>query len=327
MDGFFAGFTWGDLLADLVAREGTLTAVAEKLAASRRFEEDVNTVERALRRLRTRGQQSGGKWGARLVALFGLPANVKARLRWMGAYHSRFTDLPVSVCEDLVRLWDHPPTTERREDRVWLALARTTILLRRNDFTEAEAELARAEKDLAAAPHEARAEATLALAFIASRNAPERVPVLLTRLPPLLQGVADREERACLFARYIDQQAYSLGTKDGGKVDGMAREAMYRQIPTASAPPFALCRRANGLAYALWKQGHHEDAAAHARQAATHAGDGGHVRMRAMALAMLARILRGEEAESARERATEISRRLEDETLRTRFEKLPKRTP
>jgi len=242
----------------------------------------------------------------------------------MGAYHSRFTDLPVSVCEDLVRLWDHPPTTERREDRAWLALARTTILLRKNDFAAAHTELTRAEKDLSVAPEEARVEAALALAFIASRSAPETVHVLLATVTPLLSRVSSGDDRACLLARYIDQQAYSLGTKDGGKEDGAAREAMYRKIPVENAPPFALCRRANGLAYALWKQGKKDEAAAHAREAATHAGDGGHVRMRAMALAMLARILRGEEADRASLRAKEISRRLEDETLRTRFEKLPK---
>ena len=37
---------------------------------------------------------------------------VAARVRWMAAYHSRFTDLPVAIGEDIVRLWDHPPTTD-----------------------------------------------------------------------------------------------------------------------------------------------------------------------------------------------------------------------
>ncbi|HSO41014.1 MAG TPA: hypothetical protein VLT33_51165 [Labilithrix sp.] len=320
-----AGFTWGDLLEDLVAREGTLTAVAEKLAAAGKWEEDVGSVERALRRLRGRGQKAGGKWGTRALAVFGLPGSVRARLRWMGAYHSRFTDLPVSVCDDLVRLWDHPPTTERREDRVWLALARATIALRGNDFIAAKAELDRAERDLTVAPEAAKIEAALVLGFIASRAAPEDVAALLARVPPLMKRVPEGDERACLHARYIDQRAYALGTKDDDDAVGAERESMYRQIPTENAPPFALCRRANGLAYALWKQGKKEEAAAHAREAARHAGDGGHVRMRAMALAMLARIERGPEGEEARQRATEISRRLEDETLKARFEKLPRR--
>jgi hypothetical protein len=320
--GFSAGFTWDDFIQDLVSTEGTLTAVAEKLCAARKWEEDVGSVERALRRLRSRGQMAGGKWGSRTLAVFGLPGSVRARLRWMGAYHSRFTDLPVSVCQDLVRLWDHPPTTERREDRVWLALARTTIALRQNDFAAARTELERAEPDLTVAPEEARIEAALAHAFMASRTAPADVAALLERVPPLLLHVTGGEDRACLLARYIDQRAYALGTIDGGTQDGAAREKLYRQIPTKGAPPFALCRRANGLAYALWKQGRRQEAAAHAREAARHAGDGGHVRMRAMALAMLARIEQGPEAEDARVRATSIGQRLEDETLRTRFEKL-----
>src|SRR5262245_56287312 len=96
------GFTWAEMIDGLVEREGTLTRVAEQLAAQRGFEDDVQSIERALRRLRERGLRPGGKWGARVIARFGLPSSVEARLRWMGAYHSRFTDLPVTVCEDLV---------------------------------------------------------------------------------------------------------------------------------------------------------------------------------------------------------------------------------
>src|SRR6478736_1528819 len=46
----------------------------------------------------------------------------------------------------------------------------------------------------------------------------------------------------------------------------------------------------NGLAYARWKQGDAAGAAELAREAARHAGDGGHVRLRVMALSMLARV-------------------------------------
>ena len=84
-------------------------------------------------------------------------------------------------------------------------------------------------------------------------------------------------------------------------------------------PPLALCRRANGLAFALWKRGDVAGGAALARKACEHAGDGGHLRLRAMALQMLARIAGGAKGEEARRRAMEIATSLEDEALRMRF--------
>lgn len=50
-----------------------------------------------------------------------------------------------------------------------------------------------------------------------------------------------------------------------------------------------------------------------------HAGDGGHLRLRAMALTMLGRILGGEEGASIRARAAAIVKALDDEALRLRF--------
>lgn len=109
---------------------GTLAAVAERLASQRGFSDDVNSIERALRRLRTRGQLAGGTWGARALTVFGLPAAADARARWMGAYHSRFIDLPVPLCLDLVRPWDRPPVSKAPAARLWLVLARATCALR-----------------------------------------------------------------------------------------------------------------------------------------------------------------------------------------------------
>src|SRR6185295_2309897 len=89
----------------------------------------------------------------------------------------------------------------------------------------------------------------------------------------------------------------------------------------AGAPSFALCRRANGLAYARWKQGHRDEGAALAREACRHAGDGGHLRLRAMALSMLGRIVGGAEGEEAKRRAIAIAAGLDDEALRLRFDR------
>jgi hypothetical protein len=311
------GFTWGDYVDGLVAREGSLVAVAERLAATKSYEEDVGSIERGLRRLRTRGSNPGGKWGTRLLSLFGLPGGVQARLRWMAAYHSRFTDLPVPVCEDLVRLWDHPPTNDRRDSRVWLGLARTSIALRRSDFDRALELLEQIDRDFEHAPVEARIEVLLIRAFIASKRETDRVPELLGAVGPLLQEVPDGDERACLEVRWIDQRAYDLNSGLRGGPDHAAAEALYRAISSEGLPPFVLCRRANGLAYARFKQGDLEQAANLAREAAAHAGDGGHVRLRVMALGLLSRIDPRESG--ARARALEMSRRLDDELLLSRL--------
>ncbi len=312
------GFTWGDYVDGLVAREGSLVAVAERLAATKSYEEDVGSIERGLRRLRARGSTPGGKWGSRLLALFGLPGDVQARLRWMAFYHSRFTDLPVPVCEDLVRLWDHPPTNDRGDSRVWLGLARTSIALRRSDFARALELIEQLERDLDHAPVEARIEFLLVRAFIASKRDTDRVPELLGAIGPLLPKVSDADERACLEVRWIDQRAYDLNSGLRGRPDHAAAEALYRGVPSDGLPPFVLCRRANGLAYARFKQGDLDQAANFAREAAAHAGDGGHVRLRVMALGMLSRIEPRESRACAR--AVEMSRRLEDELLLSRLE-------
>jgi hypothetical protein len=62
-----------------------------------------------------------------------------------------------------------------------------------------------------------------------------------------------------------------------------------------------------------------------AREAARHAGDGGHVRLRVMALSLLARIDPRESASHAR--ALEMSRRLEDELLLARIAPNPVEAP
>ena len=137
------GFGWEAYVGWIAERAGSLAAAADRIAAARGHVEDVGTVERALRRLRGRGATAGGKWGERALRVFGLPDDISAKLRWMGAYHSRFTDLAVPLCEDLVRLWDRPPVSESAAARVWLDLARVTVLLRRHELDEAQRVLLR----------------------------------------------------------------------------------------------------------------------------------------------------------------------------------------
>jgi hypothetical protein len=58
---------------------------------------------------------------------------------------------------------------------------------------------------------------------------------------------------------------------------------------------------------------------AFARESVLHAGDGGHLRLRAMGLSMLGRILGGDEGEAIKARALAIVTSLDDEGLRLRF--------
>jgi len=309
-------FVWADYVAWIAESAGSLTAAAEKIAGLGGFADDVASIERALRRLRDRGTAPGGKWGARALAVFGLPGAVEERVRWMGAYHSRFVDLPVPVCEDLVRLWDRPPTSERAATRTWLFLARAELCLRARDLGGASAAFAQARLGVRSAAPDAAIELLLGEAFVASRNDRAAVPALLAEVEPLLPSVASADDRACLHARWIDQLAYERQKED----DAAGAEGLYRTIAEADAPPFVLARRANGLAYARWKQGDHDGGAALAREACLHAGDGGHVRLRAMALQMLGRILGDTDAgRAARDRALAIAKRLDDEMLRVRF--------
>jgi hypothetical protein len=318
------GLSWEEYVDWLVETHGTLAAVAERLSNVRAFADDVGSIERALRRLRKRGHLAGGTWGQRALTTFGLPGAADARARWMGAYHSRFTDLPVPLCQDLVRLWDRPPVSEDPSSRAWLALGHATNALRAADFEGAKAHLRRARASFSLAAAEARVEIVLVEAFIASRDAIERIPALLEEAGPLLEAEMSADDRACLRARWIDQRAYEMNkARDGRAADLAGAEALYEELPAAGVPPFALCRRANGLAYARWKPGHRDEGAALAREAARHAGDGGHVRMRAMALSMLGRILAGTtEGAGARDRAVAIVAGLDDEALRLRFRSL-----
>jgi hypothetical protein len=308
----------------LTSTVGSLAAVADRLCAARGYKEDVGSIERALRRLRTRGTHAGGTWGTRAIALFGLPSAIDARVRQLGQYHARLAELPVSMCEDLIRVWDKPPITESRAGRAWIAVARASIALRLAKLDDAIAILDRARADLSSAsahatsasagviavPLAARIEAILIRGYVASRTNLAAVPALLDEAAPLIDAVDDAHDRACLRARLADHRAYELNQRG----DHEAAEAIYRAMPD-EGPTFARTRRANGIAYARWRRGE-PDAAEFARAAIEHAGDGGHLRGRAMALRNYARIANDADAQA---RAVAIAQHLEDETLLGRF--------
>src|SRR6478752_1478584 len=175
-----SGYTWADYVAALVEVEGSLTAVAQKLFARGTETDDVNSVERALRRLRSRGQRDGGSWGQRLLRAFGIPMSVEARVRWMGLYHSPFNDLPLPLCLDLLRVWDRPPVSESKA-RVYIQLGFASTALRSRRFAEARTHFAAARAVLATSlDGVALIEHSLGLAYLESSEAKEEVPALLT---------------------------------------------------------------------------------------------------------------------------------------------------
>ena len=298
---------WATYIDGLVREHGSLAAVSARVAATRGHRDDVESVARALRRLRGRGTLAGGTWGDRLIATFGLPADVDARLRFMGCYHSRFVDLPVALCTDLVQLWDRPPTSESHRGRRWLSIARATLALRAHDHATALQHL-----DTAARTHDddprGAIEMTLARALIGG-------PVELAQVPALLDRVTG-DDAACLRARYIGQIAHAMN--HAGDIDGAL--ALHAALPdTADTPAFARSRRANGLAYGYHRRGDAELAQHHARLAATYAGDAGHVRLRAMALLMLVRVTRNpDERAASLARARAIATTLDDTVLLSR---------
>lgn len=297
---------WALLLDALIESHGSLAAVAERLSAERGHKEDVESVERGLRRLRARGQQDGGVWGRRVLASFGLPRPLEDRLRWMGVYHSRFTDLPRSLGQELLHPWDQP-LTRGSKARAWLDLARAGLALRARDFTEAEARLQEAARTASGG---ARVEERLATAFLRSRDGIDALPPLLDEAEAALSLLPADDDTACWRARLVDQRAWILNRQG----QHAAAELLYRGLPTDSVPPFVRCRRANGLAWCAFKRGDRDAAIALAREGAEAAGDAGSLRMRAMALQALARFL-GDDGDEVRRRAAEIATRLEDEEL------------
>ncbi len=312
--GHDAGMAWGDLIAALIEAHGTLTAVAWRLVELADGD-DVASVERALRRLRTRGQRDGGVWGQRVLRVFGVPAPIEARLRWMGLYHSPFNDLPVALCLDQLRLWDRPPIAASRA-RVWLHLGHASCTLRERRAADTRVHLARVSEAIAALPRDyddARIELALIEAFVAS-HADGDVASALARAAALLDGAAIAElDRACFGARLADQHAYQLNRAG----DHRAALALYEALPAHDLHPFASYRRDAGLAYGFHKLGRPSEALSLARRACEHAGDGGYVRLRVMGLLLVARI-GGPACDSALARARAIATRLGDAALLAR---------
>ncbi|MDC0672973.1 hypothetical protein [Nannocystis radixulma] len=315
--GHAAGFTWGDLLAALIEEHGTLSAVAWRLVEQAPGD-DVASIERALRRLRRRGQLDGGVWGQRLLRVFGVPATVESRVRWMGLYHSPFGDLPLPLCLDQLRLWDRPPVSTSRA-RVWLHLGHASCALRARALDDAAAQLTRATAALAglAGHDDARVELALIEAYVASQRGEPVHAALAAAERTLASGTLAAVDAACFRARLVDQRAYQLNRAG----DHAAALALFESLPADDVHPFASYRRDAGRAFGCFRAGRREEALALAWRACEHAGDGGYTRLRAMGLLLVARVQDGPAGAAARARARAIALRLDDGELLARVER------
>src|SRR5262252_7280050 len=285
------GCTWERYLEQLTREHGGWTAVVDLLIrradASVALPEDPGSIERALRRLRGKGNAPGGQYGRWILRYFGVPRPLDETARWMGQYHGRFADLPISLCEEQLLLWDRPPIAESAA-ACWIHLGLAAVALRRRDRAGAERRLGRVGGDRL--PAAARVEALLLRARLATdgddgagaEDALADAEGRIARLPP----GADRD---CYHARRIDQAAYRLlHARPAPRL--AAAVQLYRSIDARSPAPFARFRRDHGLAYCHWRLGDRVRAARHAADAVEHAGDAGLLRFRAMALELLAHI-------------------------------------
>ncbi|MFC4009374.1 hypothetical protein ACFOY2_19230 [Nonomuraea purpurea] len=331
------GCTWQRYLEHLTEEHGGWTALTHTLMRRAGpwagLPIDPGTIERGLRRLRSRGNASGGQYGRWLLHYFGVPQPLDDTARWMGRYHGRFADLPLSLREAQLRLWDRPPIAESPA-ACWGHLGLASVALRRRNPQDARLRLAHAAETayvvdtahmadtghgfktahmaVAAQVESALLEARLEMDAGQAAHADEalaRARAQVARLPP-------GGERDCYHARWADQRAYRL-IHAGPQPRLLAAARLYRSINVHSPAAFALFRRDHGLAYCHWKLGDRDRAIHHARAAAEQAGDAGLLRFRVMALQLLAHI-EPSEAHQLHSRANRIITELKHADLKPR---------
>lgn len=318
------GFDWGRYVELLLTEHGGWSGLADavmRMGASveSSVPTDRQTIERGLRRLASRGNLPGGQYGRWMLRLFGVPNAVSDWARWLGQYHRRFHDLPTSLRHDQLRQWDRPPVSES-SSAVWIHVALAGVfhrcgdldaMARRLQLARACAKRAGPAAEIEVSLFSARHESDAGQSDQADRWLDDADRVLA-------QGDAiEADDRDCYLARILDQRAYRRAR--GADANVVAAQELYERIPPGSALPFVRFRRDVGLAYCAWKLGDAPRAAVLARAASEHAGDGGFVRFRVMALNLLARIVAEPERAVLEARAVAMARALEDEDLLVRL--------
>lgn len=281
------------------------------------FPSDPQVIEKGLRRLAKRGNKSGGQYGRWMIRYFGVPSSLARWAAWLGALHSRFADLPSSLRWQQLSLWDRPPITESRL-AAWIHVGMASVLLRMREIEDARKRLSMAERGAQQAGVACRIEVALLRAELCTDD-DERAQ------SEVLFDAAERwldddelsvEDKRSYHARLVGQRAYHLTRPlPGQTADVHGALALFESIQDEPFLPFVAFRKCNGLAYCHWKLGDAARGQQWARLAEQHAGDGGYVRFRIMALNLLGRMLPDAEALPVRARAERLAQLLEDEDL------------
>jgi hypothetical protein len=315
-----AGLAWADYVARWVDDCGGWLPLADTLIdrARGRFEvpDDPQTIERGLRRLARRGHKPGGQYGRWMLRLFGVTSSIEQWLRWLGAGHTRFADLPSGLRLEQLTLWNRPPIAETPLV-CWLEVGIAHAHHSRLDHDACDHWLARAELHAPAAGAAAEIEVALARVEVESDSrrhdtAPPRLALVEERLRTA--SLPDAEALPFRARLAIQRAVLCTRPRPGHEPDLAGARAHYAAIPESTIP-FVACSRAIGLAYCAWTLGDASDATRWATRAVDEAGDGGLVRLRVRALNMLSRILDGERAAEVNARAHRIATMLEDEEL------------
>ena len=321
-----AGITWAEYVGRWVRDRGGWINLADELihrvGDSAEIARDPQTVERGLRRLAKRGHKPGGQYGQWMIRFFGFTSSVERWVKWMGQYHTRFTDLPSGLRLEQLALWNRPPVSESRLS-CWIDVGIAAAHLSRLDLESCRHWLERARRRAALAGAAAEVEVHL---LCARAETDDRDYEAAQRRYRLVEDLLDDAglplaDELPYRARLQDQRAHHCTRPPEGRRPDLARaRRLYESIPEDPAMPFVLFRKFVGLAYCAWKLGDEKEAVRLAQLAVDHAGDGGLVRMRVMALNMLSRVLPDEEARRVRERARQMATLLEDEDLLRRTE-------
>ncbi|MCA9694367.1 MAG: hypothetical protein KC636_32575 [Myxococcales bacterium] len=267
-----------------------------------------------MRRLAARSSGDGGQYGRWLLRFFGLPPRLLRWAAWLGQYHSRFADLPTGLRLEQLRRWDREPIRSSPA-AAWIDVGMASVLHRRGELEACLERLARARRSVARAGADARMEVLLLGARIdTDRGALDEAARALAEVEGLLAAptLAD-VDRLAYQARLVGQRAYHH--LHSAPPEPARALAMFDALPSTTGEPFVDFRREEGRARCLHRLGRAEEALAAARLAARHAGDGGLVRCRVMALELAARLAAPDEAEALRVRASRLAARLEDEDL------------
>lgn len=317
--------SWGTLVHHWVEVCGGWAPLCDQLqrraAQAVSLPQDPATLEKGLRRLAAREHGDGGQYGRWMLRFFGLPSSMASWAKWLGQYHSRFSDLPVQLRIEQLKLWDQPPLSDSAQ-AAWLHLGWASLYHRLKDEDAMARRLALAKGQ---APR-AGGACELELALFIARGASDQGDDLgarreLERALALAQALDDPIEQAIYIARHHDQLAYRLLHPTEGAAQVEEARALFLALEPRIDAPFVGCRRALGLAYCHWRLKEDTLAQAQAREALEWAADAGLVRMRVIALNLLAHILGEDKGGVTRARARSLAMLLEDEELRLRVDR------